>query len=312
MKKLILFLLSSTILLGLNVPNKLKQGKPGKYTLKFKDSVFAYARSGVEGMYYIPRRKSKAKPSKLPNLIVFYHGNTRNKRAYRKIPRLMLREASKKGFHILSVQNWWSLSKGYVQAAEESRIATNAMLSAIKKYKVFNEKMVITTGFSAGGLTALLVCLNSLDSSKDPAFLAQYQKAYTSGGTELPSGKTIKQVYYEQMGGQNYIFDYAGFASFKGNYYEGYIMLTPFIADSEKMKQHYKALFQNKIALLLVGGRRDAKRVQKQQPQAYNFIKERMGISNAIFKKYPRERHNLSRKNWNDFYKLIENLNQTN
>ncbi len=165
----ILFVFFQLTIFGLNaedisIPPGLISKKAGTYELKVKSSLFKFAKDQtVLGAFFIPVGLT---PEDIANklLIIFYHGNSRNAAAYKDIA-FLTKWSNKYKFPILTIQNWWSLSKDMVEGAEDSRLATNLFLDRLKSESLFDPEKVYPIGFSAGGFTALLVFFNSI---RDP------------------------------------------------------------------------------------------------------------------------------------------------
>ncbi|MBV6493199.1 MAG: hypothetical protein LDLANPLL_01214 [Turneriella sp.] len=245
-------------------PKTLGEGKPGKYEIHATSEFMAYAgKGGVRALLYIPPTIPKANLSTSP-IVVFFHGNSKNKNTYKSAADVFYRYAQNKKFLVLSVQNWWPLSGDMVEAAEDSRQATNLILNRLAQIQIGDTKRVFVTGFSAGGLTALLTFIKSIDNSVE-------------GEKEL------------------IFFNYAGMASFKGNFYPQF--LEPMTTlDPSAFIAYFTRLMKGKAVILTVGGKKDAPRVQKQQPEARQVLLEQYGIT-AIFKEFPTEGHVLTPAN---------------
>jgi hypothetical protein len=262
----------------LNIPQGLLSKKPGSYDLKVKSSLFRFAKDKtVLGVFSIPAGISAEDLSAKP-LIVFYHGNSRNANTYKEIA-FLTKWSVKYKFPVLSIQNWWSLSKDMVEGAEDSRLATNLLLNRLKDESLFDSGKVYPIGFSAGGFTAILVFFNSI---RDP--LMQFSD-------ELPENA--------------YIYDYAGVGSFKGNYYPSYIQISPALTSEENgITKFYQNAVGSKILYLSMGGKKDAPRVQTQVPEAVEFFTNYLGLS-PILEKFPDQGHLFSDKEWESFWKKI-------
>lgn len=261
---------------SVNIPKAALEGKSGSYDLQVKYKEFQAAKSGVRGLLFIPEFK-KDRASSRP-LVIFFHGNTKNRNYYKSSVKNMIDRAKRDGFSLLSLQNWWSFT-GYTDSAEDSRKAANIISWELADAGAIQKDAVYLTGFSAGGLVALLTLHNSLEES----------------------GVMIRKKPVEY-------YPYAGVGSFKGNFYMGIgtfqinIMIDP---DPAIFKKHYQKQYSDKTIYLTVGGKRDAKRVQKQAPEAYDFFHNYLGL-NVVFKKFPKEPHNMPASNWKPFWKLVE------
>ncbi len=270
-------------LVGLNaedvtIPAGLISKKAGNHDIKIKSPLFKYAKDKtVLGAFYIPTGLTAEDIANKP-LIIFYHGNSRNAGAYKDIA-FLTKWSNKYKFPILSIQNWWSLSKDMVEGAEDSRLATNLFLDRLKSESLFDSAKVYPIGFSAGGFTSLLVFLNSI---RDP--LMQFSE-------DLPE--------------KAYVYDYAGIGSFKGNYYSSYVQISPgLMAEENGVKNFYQKSLSGKLIYLSVGGRKDAPRVQAQVPEAIEFLTGYLGLNPAL-ETFPDQGHGFSDKEWESFWAKI-------
>ncbi|MBN8222397.1 MAG: hypothetical protein J0L53_15855 [Spirochaetes bacterium] len=245
-------------------PKVLDDGKAGKHEIQARGNAFRFAGAdGVRALLFIPATVS---PADLPSapIVVFYHGNSKDKKFYKNGGNVLHKAATDKKFLVLSVQNWWPLSGNMVEAAEDSRQATNLILTRLAEKKIGDTNRVYVTGFSAGGLTALLTFAQSID----PNVPGEREKIY---------------------------FNYAGMASFKGNFYGQYFMPDPRMSPDER-RAHYAKLTQGKVVILTVGGKKDAPRVQQQQPEARQFLQDQLGIT-VSYHEFSAQGHSLDADN---------------
>jgi predicted esterase len=245
-------------------PKALDDLKPGTHEIQARSESFRFAgQDGVRALLYIPATVKAAEVGSAP-IVVFYHGNSKDKKLYRSAGNVLHKSAAAKKFLILSVQNWWPLSGNMVEAAEDSRQGTNLILTRLAEKKVGDANQVYATGFSAGGLTALLVFVQSIDGN-------------------IPGDR------------EKIFFNYAGMASFKGNFYGQYFMPNPMLSPDQR-KAEYARLTQGKAIILTVGGKKDAPRVQQQAPEAKEFLEGMLGIK-VTYQEFPNQGHSLDQDN---------------
>ena len=259
------------------LPSELVNSVPGKYDLLVKVPEARDAQSGVRAMVYLPKITEEQSLNKLP-VIVFFHGNTKDKNYYKNQVSYMTKKAGRDKFILLSVQNWWCFTD-LTESIRDSRRATNYLLWQLADAGLIRSDAVYTTGFSAGGLAALMTLHNSLQE------------------TDIVERKKPFDFY-----------PYAGAASFKGNFYLGLgtFVINPIIdPETEIIHRHYQSQYKNKLIFFTVGGKKDAPRVQDQAPEGKVFFEDYLGVS-IVYKEYPNEAHNLSEKNWQDFWNLVQ------
>lgn len=253
-------------------PKILDDGKAGKHEIQARGESFRFAGAdGVRALLFIP---ATVTPADLPSapIVVFYHGNSKDKKLYKNGGNVLHKAATDKKFLVLSVQNWWPLSGNMVEAAEDSRQATNLILTRLAEKKIGDTNRVYVTGFSAGGLTALLTFVQSIDGS-------------------TPGDRNTM------------FFNYAGMASFKGNFYGQYFMPNPMLSPDQR-KAEYARLTQGKAIILTVGGKKDAPRVQQQQPEARQFLQDQLGIA-VSYHEFPAQGHSLDKDNLELLWKAM-------
>ncbi len=282
---------STTLAQTVSIPSGLKDARPGTYDLTVRYSGYDQAPGAVKAMVYVPEGVvGEDRP-----VIVFFHGNTRDRKYYRDSVAYMTARADKYKFTLISVQNWWSLGNGDVRGANDSRRAVNLILNQLKDEDLFDPEKAYPIGFSAGGYVAVLAFLNSLNQFEDQS-ISLYSYEF-----EIDEDDVVAH-YYSQVGGlEMNLYDYAGFASFKGNYYEGYVDMNPFV---EEYQDRWNMLVREKTLFFAVG-ENDVPRVKQQAPQAADFFRMYAKVE-PVYKVYPGEGHNLSEANWNDFWKLVE------
>ena len=283
---------------SLTFPTTLASGKPGLYDVSVQYSKFDVAPGVVRMMVYIPQSLQDAALSERP-AIIFFHGNSQDKNYYRNSVAYMTQRAEKFRFVLISVQNWWMLSGGNVDGADDSRRAVNLLMHRMVDEDLCNRDKVYPTGFSAGGFNAVLTFFNSIDEFRDKEFAATYLQIAHESGLEISDPAAH---YYEGGGGVAFnTFPYAGFASFKGNYYESFFQMNPMVEDGQP---HFKKLLKGKVLFIAVGSN-DVPRVKEQAPQAAEFFRMYTDTE-PTFKIYQGEGHVLSDANWSDFWALVE------
>jgi hypothetical protein len=273
----LLFLLICSQVNAFELPSGAKKGQPGSYDISIPFGKYRDAKDGVRILLYIPQFKNSS--SKNRPTVVFYHGSTRDRQYYRTGVSYMIQRANAYGFTLLSVQNWWAFTD-YTESIIDSRAATNILLWKLVEEGVIRKDAVYTSGFSGGGLAAMMVVHNSLDE---------------------PGLEREKPAYQ---------FPYAGFASIKGNFYAGIgtFVMNPLIdLDGDGQQKHYRKMYKNKIVYITVGGAHDAARVQKQAPEARDFFRDYLGLGDqVIYKQFAQEGHNFPETNWKPFWDLVE------
>ncbi|MCB1175774.1 MAG: hypothetical protein KDK39_19520 [Leptospiraceae bacterium] len=258
------------------IPAGLQQGASGRYDFLIQIPEARDARAGVRAMVYVPRLPAGQKAKERP-VIVFFHGSTRDRTYYSKKVDYMTRRADRDGFILISVQNWWSFTD-YTESIRDSRRAVNSLLWRLADESLIKGNAVYATGFSAGGLVALMTVHNSLPES----------------------GVVARQKPYDY-------YPYAGAASFKGNFYQGIgtFVLNPLIDPEPAVLQaHYRRQYAGKLLYLTVGGPKDAARVQKQALEARDFLQNYLGLE-VVYRSFPAEGHSLSESNWQPFWQLV-------
>jgi predicted esterase len=233
--------------------------KPGRYPVSVKLDNALFAKAAVEGTLIIPPGVSAAAP-----VVVFFHGNSRDKKLHKKGADFLVKGAAAKGVILLSMQNWWSLSGDHVEGFDDSRRATNLLLQQLVASGVAQGDKVFLSGFSAGGFTAI--------------------------------ASFIQSIHYNEMMGDkeaNY-FDYAGVISMKGNFYPQFFMPDPML-DPDQRRARYAELTRNKKVILTVGGKKDAPRVQKQAPECRDFLRD-WGVQ-LDYREFLNEGHNPAQTN---------------
>ncbi|OHD18481.1 MAG: hypothetical protein A2086_13355 [Spirochaetes bacterium GWD1_27_9] len=262
-----IFQLTATEVSGL--PDKFpKEG--GAYTIRVNIEYPLYAKNGVEAWLFIPAGVS-TKNVDTP-VIIWYHGSTKDTQAYISLAKPWQKRAENKKFIFISVQNWWSLSGDYTDGAIDSSQASQAIIESLIQNGWIDGKNVFVTGFSAGGLTAVVTFLQNIPS------------------------------FYED--GKPFLFHYSGLASFKGNYYQDPVLEPPFAAIDPEKSENYREFIKNKLIWLSIGGKKDAPRVLKQMPEFREYVRQYLLIE-PIYKVYPDEGHFLSEQNFEDFWATV-------
>lgn len=131
----------------------------------------------------------------------------------------MIERAKKYKFALLSMQNWWMLSGNDLSGADDSRIATNRIVNSLSNNNLFHPKKVYPIGFSAGGLTAAIAFQASTDPFEDPEFGKDYYELVKESYSDY---EEMIKAYFSFYSKEESLYPYAGFGSFKGNFYHGY------------------------------------------------------------------------------------------
>ncbi|MFZ5630441.1 MAG: alpha/beta hydrolase [Spirochaetota bacterium] len=240
------------------VPAAAASLKPGRYPMSVKLDGAQFATRGIEAELIVPKGLTAPAPA-----VVFFHGNSRDKKLYKKAANFLTAGAEGKSV-ILSVQNWWPLSGDRVEAFDESRRAANLMVRALVAAGAINAERVYLAGFSAGGFTAIATFVQNLS-------------------------------YNELMGDpEANSFAYAGVISMKGNFYPQFFMPDPTL-DPDQRRARMALLTQGKRVILTVGGKKDAPRVQKQAPECRDFLTD-WGF-NVDYREFPTEGHSPDKTN---------------
>ncbi|MFO1525887.1 MAG: hypothetical protein U1F16_07930 [Turneriella sp.] len=254
------------------LPAGVRDFKAGKYTLSIQLEKPNRAKDGIEAELFIPPGVSGPTPA-----IVFVHGNSRDKKYYRRAANFMLPVAPAKKVMVLSVQNWWPLSGDHLDATEDTRIAINTLVNRLAAAGVFQPNQVYLSGFSAGGFIAMVTLLKSVDFYKDEGFR---QKFATARAAEIETAKKSAEDYYytvENPGREAGFFSYAGVISFKGNFYTKYFAEDTLLNDDER-KQYTQKLMAGTRVVLTVGGDQEAKDVKVEVPLCRDFLKKSWGL----------------------------------
>lgn len=250
------------------ISESVKTLKAGRHSVSVKLENPLFAKAGVEGTLIIPNGLTGAAP-----VVVFFHGNSRDKKLHKKAADFLVKGAAAKGAILLSVQNWWSLSGDHVEGFDDSRRATNLLLHELVAAGVAQPNKVFLSGFSAGGFTAL--------------------------------ASFIQSIHYNEMMGDkdaNY-FDYAGVISMKGNFYPQFFMPDPML-DPDQRRASYAELTGSKKVILTVGGKKDAPRVQKQAPECRDFLRD-WGVQ-VDYHEFPNEGHAPDKSNLALLWKMVK------
>ncbi len=264
------------------LPDAVIKKSPGRYDVNVTITNASYAiNEPVRAFLYIPPFSNGMASSDRP-LIVFYHGSTRDKTFYKTSVQQMIQKADQDQFTLLSVQNWWMLSGDHTEATDDSRRAANTIINSLIQNGVVRADAVYACGFSAGGFTALVTVLNSID---DPMMHEQL----------IQSGSFSEEVC-----------NYAGLASFKGNFYENVVRIAiPVGQETFSYPDYYQKIFPDKLVFLTVGGKQDAARVIEQAPRARDFLKDYLGLP-VMYLEFPNEGHSLTDANWKAFWDNVK------
>jgi len=250
-----------------DIPAGLSAFKAGRYTLSVKVDNPMYAKGTVDAEIIVPAGVSAAAPA-----LVFFHGNSRDKKLFKKAADFLSKSAAANRTILISVQNWWPLSGDHVEAYDDSRRATNLLVRKLVAAGVVNSDRVYLSGFSAGGFTALASFVQNLS----------YNEAM--GDPEANS------------------FSYAGVISMKGNFHPQYFMPDPMLSPDAR-KARMASLTQGKKVILTVGGKKDAPRVQKQAPECRDFLQD-WGIA-VEYHEFPKEGHSPDKTNLDLLWNMV-------
>jgi len=235
-----------------DIPANAASLSPGRYAFSVKLDTAMFASGGVEAEVIVPSGLTAPAPA-----VVFFHGNSRDKKLYKKAANFLTAAATGKAI-IISVQNWWPLSGDRVEAFDDSRRATNLLVRKLVAAGMVNGERVYLAGFSAGGFTAIASFVQNLS-------------------------------YNEMMGDpEANSFNYAGVISMKGNFYPQYFMPDPSLSP-EARRSRMASLTAGKKIILTVGGKKDAPRVQKQAPECRDFLTD-WGLT-VDYREFPNEGH---------------------
>ena len=249
----------------LKLPRKLAKKKTGNHYLS-SNAVF-YAPRGVRALLYVPRSK-KVDMFQRP-LVVYIHGTTRSRNAYKRLGYLK-KLARKKSFSVLSVQNMWGLDTRRRDAARgilDTLSATIEFVEMFNENNLFAKDNIFVSGHSSGGLTAL-----SMGIARPDLFR----------GVGNFKGNFYQDII-DVMMKEN-----------KG--WRKYYRFGPEVRDAHQLMYFFA-----------FGGKREAARVKKQLPQAKEFVENTIKATVKL-NNYPREGHGLSRKNITDFWATVEAL----
>lgn len=250
-----------------DIPAAATAFKAGRYTVSVKLDNPMYAKSGVDAEIIIPAGISSAAPA-----VVFFHGNSRDKKLFKKAADFLTKQAAAKQTILISVQNWWPLSGDHVEAFDDSRRATNLLIGKLAAAGIIRADKIFLSGFSAGGFTALASFVQNLN-------------------------------YNEAMGdAESNNFSYAGVISMKGNFHPQYFMPDPMLSPDARRANMAK-LTAGKRIILTVGGKKDAPRVQKQAPECRDFLKD-WGIA-AEYHEFPAEGHSPDKTNLDLLWQMV-------
>jgi len=241
--------------------------KPGRYSMSASPDNAMFGKK-VEAEFIVPAGIQGPAP-----VVVFFHGNSRDKKFYKKAADFLAKEAAQKKIILASVQNWWPLSGDRVEAFDDSRRATNLMLGKLIAAGAVNGDKVYLSGFSAGGFTAIATFIQSIH-------------------------------YNEMMGDKEAnFFNYAGVISMKGNFYPQFFMPDPTL-DPDARRKRFGELTREKKIILTVGGKKDAPRVQKQAPECRDFLRD-WGID-VKYHEFAKEGHTPDKTNLNLLWSMLE------
>lgn len=242
-----------------DVPPNAATFKAGRYSFTVKLDTAMFAKAAVEAEVIVPAGVSAAAPA-----VVFFHGNSRDKKLYKKAANFLTKGAADNKTILVSVQNWWPLSGDHVEAFDDSRRATNLLIRKLVAAGLVNGDRVYLSGFSAGGFTAIASFVQNLS-------------------------------YNEMMGDpEANNFNYAGVISMKGNFYPQYFMPDPSLSGDAR-RSRMAAMTAGKKIILTVGGKKDAPRVKQQAPECKAFLED-WGIP-VSYHEFPNEGHSPDKSN---------------
>jgi hypothetical protein len=281
LSSLIIILVSYFGFSQVNLPEGAKKKQPGNYDLTITLTDPYAAKEGVKGELYIPVFKEGQKAEERP-LVYFIHGGTRDKTYYKSSANNFMKKwADEYGFCLVNLQNWWMLANDDPGGHDDTKRAANLLSHELTENGIGRKDAVYLTGFSAGGLAAVYTIMGSFP---DPLEM----KSYESNNYPL----------------KDYFFEYAGFASMKGNFYAYDILPNGFV-DPGDQKEYYQIFFNDKICYLTVGGANEAARVKVQAPEAKQILGDYFGLP-VIYKEFPNEGHSFTLANWTPFWEMVE------
>lgn len=254
-----------------DLPAGVRAHRAGRYDLAVKFENTPYAKEGIEGELVMPPGVTGPVPA-----IVFVHGNSRDKKFYKRAANFLVPPAAQKKIIVLSVQNWWPLSGDHLEGTEETRRAVNIMVNRLASAGIVQRDKVFLSGFSAGGLVVVTTFLQSIDQMK---FEAYRQKFAAAKASEIEASKMTADDYYHKVlnpGKEAGFYPYAGFMSIKGNFYNKYFPDDPVITADERRKFTGPFTADKKI-VLSVGGDGEAKDVRFEVPALREYLKREWG-----------------------------------
>jgi len=212
-------------------------------------------------------------------LIVFFHGATGSMNYYSKNVEFYKKRARTYKFSLLSMQN------AYGYARTSSRETGDAIEHSIN---------------------ASAEIISSLIKKRAIRDDATYATGFSAGGYVALLAAIKKPDIY------------AGFGSFKGNFYDpgffyGETSMNAGIGAGIYLGDEYepgmtrlKKSVKNHLAYICIGGVKDAKRVQSQAPEAKMFLETYFSGMKIVYKKFPNEGHTFTQADWTPFWKLVE------
>ncbi len=289
------------------VPAGLAAGRPGAYDLVVRSPDLEFMKNGLRALYYIPRSLARDQLRGRP-LLVFFHGHTRDPNYYRTQIQQMKQFAERDRFSLLSVQNPWALNNDRIGAALDAVFGVNLMLHQLDSLELYRAGHVYTAGFSSGGFVAWLVCLQSLDQLADPEFRQkqiEYDHANKYEGAP-PADYDVERDWYSWKSKAALVYPYAGFASFKGNYYGG-VFQPNMLADGYGIPYaaYYPRIYGDRLGVVTVGGAADVPRVRTQAAELRDFMRGYLGLP-LEYQEFPSEGHSLTQANWRYFWDKVE------
>ncbi len=274
---------------SVEIPGGAKSLKPGRYTAIVKLDRPRAAKEGVEADIIVPAGLSSPAP-----VIVFIHGNARNKDFYKSAANFLLAPAAVRKAVVITIQNWWPLSGDKLEATEDTRRALNLLIHKLVDAGAIQGKHVYLSGFSAGGLAALATFLQSTDHFRNEAYK---NKFITSWAALIKASKKDPEDYFYNFrnpGKEAGFYPYAGVVFIKGNFYNKFFsFVNDPILNADETRKHYAALTWDKKIILTVGGDKEAKDVVKEVPACRAFLKN-LGMR-LDYHEFGDEGHNIDK-----------------
>ncbi|MBS0617072.1 MAG: hypothetical protein JSR44_02735 [Spirochaetes bacterium] len=279
-------------------PAGVREFKTGRYTLTAAVPKPNRIHEEIEAELYIPPRISGPVP-----LVVFIHGNARNKNYYKSAANFLITVAPAKRAMILSVQNWWPLSGDHLDAVEDTRRATNIFVNRLAAGGIVTPGQVYLSGFSAGGIAVISTFFQSVDLLRD----AEFRKKYTEANQAKfeAEKKSADEYYYyvDNPGKEAAFYPYAGVISIKGNFYAKYFKFDSLLTGEERRKITAPFIYDKKV-VLTVGGDREAKDVVLEVPICRDFIRYVWGAK-YDYHEYGDDVHDITKSDQDHLWAML-------